>query len=1234
MKIFTKIIHYPKITNICKILVVTIFFVSLAVFLNGRIFNGWLSKFRQIYFVSHNESVTIPVGEAQAFDSVQSLALAPKATSKKIIKKSATPAKTSKTSPTQKVIPKKSAAPAKSVKTSPTKTAKPLPTKKPVPKTTAKTCPTQKVIPKKSAAPAKSVKTSPTKTAKPLPTKKPVPKTTAKTCPTQKVVPKKSIAPAKQVSKNNTPLALVTSTPITATSTTSITTSTTTTAATIGSVLSSNGLNDADPPFPPTLFEIRGTTDTAQFSPVAEGLAEANSNIDIYRSSDCSGQILGSDKTNPQGIFKVSITPTSEETTIYAKATDMAGNVSKCSETGLVFAATHLECPSVPADLPITRPPIDVAWEGYNYFLIYKTNPAVFTARQDELKAYPPKILGPGGFSGQVPFQWGGMGVVQGYTNSLYGDWTENSIALVGPQGPLPASQLQQRLDGIKDYLNQYKGITKYFPYIDFGTQMAGSHVSRIGFWEFYDKWDEYKALFDIGDKPPDPTTWLRRLSSSTLKKSASYPDELAGLSFSYDPTKALPYYRYSVNILSQGWEMWWKQVMQWLAKVGYEMTFVDNLYFSSCWNEECHMGYREWLAARFTPAEIDKYFTLRQHAPGVGSYWDWDFEGPDWYADTDNGSYRQGYAYANSGTLWPDEDSYHGLYSARLEGPGILTTATNFFPASGTYRLTIHYKTSPDAQASVLVDAAALPNEPVLFPLTSSSNWTEYKQQITFPATSYRLRFKLDGPGKLWVDDIWVEPVVIVNAQSSTEYPKFISKLPGTAYSADVGAELMSGSSPLAKLTTWAVSTFWDSAVDTKISYLRDMARQINPKFEIFTNSYRPRGKADYFMIEAQAHEFEATRDDVGNSPGVYKAGEHVRSGAAASDILSTNIFDFRYVHSKRAPDFFSYAMHLPVGNITHNLDSMLLHLAEVSAFGGGAGRDPGIRQVYWTYTEEVRKPYYELNKKFFAFVDNNTDLFACLVPSAEVGIVFHDVATKSDQGEVLDLATALAGRGITYDILTEERISKKNFDRFKVLIYHDVGKISDNEASLLLDFMTQGGAVIAVGDIGKYDSLYHLRAFNSNSVWPPVKFGGAQVVQQPVGSGKYIYVPAGSTNITDVTSWITDRLGRSPGMFPALSGDALARMRAAVWAGQKRIVVHLVNYNVPLGLNNANQVTALENLEVKIKLPDNFRPSKINIYSPEATSTVAASFKENSDGTVSFTVPKMRIYSIAEIK
>jgi hypothetical protein len=100
---------------------------------------------------------------------------------------------------------------------------------------------------------------------------------------------------------------------------------------------------------------------------------------------------------------------------------------------------------------------------------------------------------------------------------------------------------------------------------------------------------------------------------------------DLTGLSFAYAPYKAPPpqepnkppnyppygdAYRYTVCIATQGWAMWWKQVVQWAARVGYDGVFVDNAGFAACWNSACQEDYKNWLQQNFTTEEIRRYFT------------------------------------------------------------------------------------------------------------------------------------------------------------------------------------------------------------------------------------------------------------------------------------------------------------------------------------------------------------------------------------------------------------------------------------------------------------------------------------------------------------------------------------------------------------------------------------------------------------------------------------------------
>ena len=77
-----------------------------------------------------------------------------------------------------------------------------------------------------------------------------------------------------------------------------------------------------------------------------------------------------------------------------------------------------------------------------------------------------------------------------------------------------------------------------------------------------------------------------------------------------------------------------------------------------------------------------------------------------------------------------------------------------------------------------------------------------------------------------------------------------------------------------------------------------------------------------------------------------------------------------------------------------------------------------------------------------------------------ADVGIVYHDLPKKlvllyEEFHSFMDLAKALAGRGVLWDVLTENRCNKKNFSRLRVLIYQDVSRISEAEAEAVLEFI-----------------------------------------------------------------------------------------------------------------------------------------------------------------------------------
>jgi hypothetical protein len=930
-----------------------------------------------------------------------------------------------------------------------------------------------------------------------------------------------------------------------------------------------------------------------------------------------------------------------------------------------------------PTDLPLSRLPFPYESRPYNFFTTCKTDPMEWSASMQELTAYPPALMSSeGGYQCTVenPFQWG---AVKGLADAIYGDHTMQNIGQILDLGLATPGQLTQRFTDLSAYLAQYGSTIKPAVYADLGTEIFGDPVTRTGFWNFYDHWKDYAAPtgpFDLGLRPPDPTTWLRKWYDPNATSVCQYPpaqwaskcsdftpEELqnfAGLSFAYSPKKPLygSHYRYSVCLNTEGWSFFWKQIIQWIAKVGFRVAFLDNTLFQNCWNDECQNGYRAWLATRFTQAEIDRLFTVT-----TSLLTDHSFE-LFWLQDA-NGVWQTPYSSATSGVLSPDLDSYGGLYSARLDGPGELWLQS--YPAAPPgkarhYSLTIHYKTIGNITAELRVRQVEADNEAVIVALTPSAAWATHTESFQVPDVRIRVHFVVGGSGSLLVDELWLSEVVDQNGTEIIEPPTYKTEL--------ASGEDIWNFPGLVRF--WATSAYWDSVIDDKVSYLRKQARLVDPEFQIFTNSYVPRRGSDYFMIERYALSSESIRQDAGFPPGLYlpgppgdppkTLGQDPNTGAprpVTSEVLCTNIFDYKYTWSYRFSDFFSYVVHHPGSepSYIHNVDSVMLLHTEAVAFGGGAGVDS---QLLAYFPDAVaRQPLREVGRQFFEFISQHQDLYDGLRSYAEAGIVFHDVGREilephpEQQQEIFDLAKGLGARGVLWGVLNEKTVTPMNISRFKVIIYHKVERISEAEALALRSFMHNGGMVIASGSkpgyikngnffkfsVGMFDEFFRLRAANPNSAWPPFPLSGIKIQNLNFGQGLFMDVPDGSLDVAQVVGSIESHLAqvgqsRSLGVITNLPAPALERMRVAAWESHRKMVMHFVNYNVPLGKENAGQVQSLQNIEVTVKLPGRWRPSGVHLYTPEQTGfSGVVPLVTMGGGIVRFTIPLLHIYEVA---
>jgi len=108
-------------------------------------------------------------------------------------------------------------------------------------------------------------------------------------------------------------------------------------------------VHDDQAPAAPTLVDTRPDSPSSEDQPTVIGTSEANSRLDFYALASCAGVAIGQGQANAQGTFEGAVSVTLNATTsIYATATDAAGNVSGCTTVPLLYSHDGSE-PIVPS---------------------------------------------------------------------------------------------------------------------------------------------------------------------------------------------------------------------------------------------------------------------------------------------------------------------------------------------------------------------------------------------------------------------------------------------------------------------------------------------------------------------------------------------------------------------------------------------------------------------------------------------------------------------------------------------------------------------------------------------------------------------------------------------------------------------------------------------------------------------------------------------------------------------
>ncbi|MFH1741538.1 MAG: beta-galactosidase, partial [bacterium] len=117
---------------------------------------------------------------------------------------------------------------------------------------------------------------------------------------------------------------------------------------------------------------------------------------------------------------------------------------------------------------------------------------------------------------------------------------------------------------------------------------MAGDTETRLGFWEFYDRWDEYPNL-DLGPKPEtDPIQWMQR-----------WPDGELHFTYPKDMDVFKPGFRYQPCPNNPEWRKFMRTCTRRIAQLGYDGIFVDNCILH-CYCKHCQKRFNKYLESRY----------------------------------------------------------------------------------------------------------------------------------------------------------------------------------------------------------------------------------------------------------------------------------------------------------------------------------------------------------------------------------------------------------------------------------------------------------------------------------------------------------------------------------------------------------------------------------------------------------------------------------------------------------
>lgn len=302
-------------------------------------------------------------------------------------------------------------------------------------------------------------------------------------------------------------------------------------------------------------------------------------------------------------------------------------------------------------------------------------------------------------------------------------------------------------------------------------------------------------------------------------------------------------------------------------------------------------------------------------------------------------------------------------------------------------------------------------------------------------------------------------------------------------------------------------------------------------------------------------------------------------------------------------------------------NLASAALGNAEAAAFGGGGGflqrADPGLMQVQKQY-----RTFFERQPELYEGLDSFADVAVVVLPD----LAWLDGGTQHQQ-EVRKVTANLLDSHVLFDYLIADQVTADNLAKYAAVVLPRVSHLAAAQAAALKQYVQAGGVLVVTGASPQFDEHGQRPAQSPLADLLAAQDAAAPLAVRQVAKGTAVQAA------TLCTDWIEKAAGRPFSVVANPPAAALAKVRVNAFRrpGKSRYVVHVVNYNVPLGVE-AREPEVQQGIAVALRLPGITATPQIRCHDPQGQAADLSA--EVQDGQVRFTLPELRIYKILEIE